>query len=226
MFWRSVTRLAIVAAALAIVPVACSKSSDEPAAGQPAATTPPEADQEQPVEYVLLDTSMGEILLELDREKAPATVKSFLQYVDDGFYDGTIFHRVIPGFMVQGGGFTPEMQPKPTSGNVRNESSNGLLNDRGTIAMARTSDPHSASSQFFINVVDNDGLNRGQAADGWGYAVFGKVIAGMGAVDQIVAVPTTRAGQHADVPREPVLLESAERLNKEAAGAKKAEIGE
>lgn len=211
---------------LAVLPAACNKASDEPATETPVTDAPPSQTEEQSVEYVLLDTSMGEILLELDREKAPLTVKSFLQYTKDGFYDGTIFHRVIPGFMVQGGGMTADMQPKRTSGNVRNESTNGLLNERGTVAMARTSDPHSASSQFFINVVDNDGLNRDQAADGWGYAVFGKVIAGMNTVDQIVAVPTTRVGQHADVPREPITLESATPLSKQEADAKKSEIGE
>lgn len=157
---------------------------------------------------VLLNTSHGDITLELDEVKAPVSSENFLKYVDAGFFDGTIFHRVIPGFMIQGGGFTPEMQQKQTEQPIANEADNGLKNERGTIAMARTSDPHSASSQFFINLQDNDFLNhKAKTAQGWGYAVFGKVIAGMDVVDAIAGVATGTCGPHSDVPREPVIME-------------------
>jgi len=156
---------------------------------------------------VVMETSKGEIVLALYPEKAPLTVKNFLNYVDAGFYNGTIFHRVIPGFMLQGGGFSPDMQKKPTTAPVKNEADNGLKNDRGSIAMARTQDPHSASSQFFINTVDNAFLNyKGQTTAGWGYAVFGKVIKGMEVVDAISRVETGTQGRFRDVPKTPVMI--------------------
>jgi peptidyl-prolyl cis-trans isomerase A (cyclophilin A) len=154
---------------------------------------------------VILTTSLGEIKLELDAEKAPISTENFLGYVDDGFYDGTIFHRVISGFMIQGGGMTADMNQKSTKAPIKNEADNGLKNDRGTIAMARTADVNSATAQFFINHKDNDFLNHGSRD--FGYAVFGRVIEGMDVVDKIAAVPT-RGG---DVPTETVLIESARR---------------
>lgn len=157
---------------------------------------------------VLMSTSMGDIKIELYDKEAPETVKNFLSYVNDKFYDGTIFHRVIPGFMIQGGGFTATMEQKPTKPPIKNEAGNGLKNTTGTIAMARTSVPDSATSQFFINVKDNDFLNRDKAQDGVGYAVFGKVIEGMDVVRKIEQVPTGRRGMHADVPLEPVVIKS------------------
>jgi len=159
---------------------------------------------------VTLTTNKGTIVLELDAEKAPKTVENFLGYVQDGFYDGTVFHRVIDGFMVQGGGFEPGLQPKPTKDPITNEADNGLDNDRYTIAMARTSDPHSATAQFFINVADNDFLNfKSPTPSGWGYAVFGKVIEGTEVVDAIKGVQTGNQGMHQDVPVEDVLIEKA-----------------
>ncbi len=149
---------------------------------------------------------MGKIVLELYPKKAPITVENFLKYVNSGFYNGTIFHRVIPGFMIQGGGFTPEMEQKPTRAPIKNEADNGLKNDRGTIAMARTSNPNSATSQFFINVANNAPLNYPSHG---GYAVFGKVVEGMDVADKIVNVPTTSVGPHQDVPKKPVVIESA-----------------
>jgi peptidyl-prolyl cis-trans isomerase B (cyclophilin B) len=156
---------------------------------------------------VKLETSMGEIVMELDTEKAPATVANFLQYVKDGFYDGTIFHRVINGFMIQGGGFTADMSQKPTKAPIKNEADNGLANDTYTIAMARTQIPDSATSQFFINVADNKMLNhRDKTPPGWGYAVFGKVVKGREVVDKIKAVATGNRGMHQNVPGEPVTI--------------------
>jgi len=153
---------------------------------------------------------LGTITLELDAAKAPATVSNFLAYVQSGHYNGTIFHRVIPGFMIQGGGFEPGMFQKATGKPIQNEANNGLRNDRYTIAMARTSDPHSATAQFFINVADNDFLNHSApTAQGWGYAVFGRVIAGTEVVDRIAAVPTGQRGFHGDVPKQDVLIEKA-----------------
>ena len=154
--------------------------------------------------------NQGVITLELDREKAPKTVENFLAYVKKGHYDRTIFHRVIPGFMVQGGGFEPGMSQKAADAQIENEASNGLKNDNYTVAMARTSAPHSASAQFFINVGKNDFLNHtAPTAQGWGYAVFGKVIAGTEVVDKIKAVKTGRKGSHDDVPQEDVVIEKA-----------------
>ena len=154
---------------------------------------------------VTIETSKGTIELELDRVKAPTTVANFVSYATKGHYEGTIFHRVIPGFMVQGGGFTADMNQKPTDKPIAIESQNGLKNSRGAIAMARTSDPNSATSQFFINVKDNANLDY-PSFDGYGYTVFGNVTKGMDVVDAIVGVPTTRKGPHADVPAEPISI--------------------
>lgn len=161
---------------------------------------------------VKLLTNFGEITLELNAEKAPITVANFLQYVDSGFYNGTIFHRVINGFMIQGGGFDGKMQQKASADEIKNEADNGLANDIYTIAMARTSAPHSASNQFFINVGNNDFLNyTAPNSSGWGYCVFGKVTAGMDVVDKIKKVATTSRNGHQDVPVENVIIESATR---------------
>jgi peptidyl-prolyl cis-trans isomerase B (cyclophilin B) len=160
---------------------------------------------------VRLETSMGEIFLELNAEKAPKTVANFLSYVNSGHYDGTIFHRVIDGFMIQGGGMTEGMREKPTSDPIQNEADNGLTNDTYTVAMARTMDPHSATAQFFINVKKNDFLNHSAKNErGWGYAVFGKVAKGHGVVNKIKAVPTGRVGGYDDVPKAPVTIIKAE----------------
>jgi peptidyl-prolyl cis-trans isomerase A (cyclophilin A) len=156
---------------------------------------------------VLMETSMGNVKIQLDPQKAPVSVKNFLDYVNKGSYNGTIFHRVIPGFMIQGGGFTTELKQKPTNAPIKNEADNGLKNDRGTIAMARTGDPNSATAQFFINVVNNDGLNR-PSPDGFGYAVFGKVIDGMDVVDKIAATKTGMQKGFRDVPQTPVVIKS------------------
>lgn len=161
---------------------------------------------------VKLLTNFGEITLELDAEKAPITTANFLQYVDNGFYDGTIFHRVISNFMIQGGGFDTSMNQKETADEIKNEADNGLSNDKYTVAMARTSAPHSASSQFFINTTDNDFLNHtAPTGSGWGYCVFGKVTAGMDVVDKIRQVATTNRKGHQDVPVENVVIEKASR---------------
>ena len=158
---------------------------------------------------VKLSTSLGDIVIELDAVKAPKSAENFLQYVKDGHYDGTIFHRVIDNFMLQGGGMLPDMSQKPTRKPIPLESRNGLDNVRGSLAMARTSDPNSATAQFFINLKDNEFLNAGKAADGNGYAVFGKVVSGMDVVDKIRGVPTTNKGPHQNVPAEPVLIKQA-----------------
>ena len=156
-----------------------------------------------------INTNKGTIVLELDQEKAPITCANFKQYADDGHYDATIFHRVIPNFMIQGGGFDADMKQKPTRDNIQNEAANGLTNNLGTVAMARTPDPHSASSQFFINLTDNDFLNyRDESQAGFGYCVFGETIDGMDTINAIAAVNTGSAGPHQDVPAEPVVIES------------------
>ncbi len=160
---------------------------------------------------VRLHTSLGVITLDLDAEKAPATVENFLAYVQAGHYDNTIFHRVIDGFMIQGGGFEPGMKQKETRAPIKNEADNGLKNETGAIAMARTQEPHSASAQFFINVADNDFLNyRSADIQGWGYCVFGKVSDGLDVIDAIRAVKTGSSGFYQDVPREDVIIERAE----------------
>jgi peptidyl-prolyl cis-trans isomerase B (cyclophilin B) len=159
---------------------------------------------------VTLETTLGNIVIELDEAKAPETVKNFLSYVNDGFYDGTIFHRVIPNFMIQGGGFMPGLVQKRTEDPIKNEADNGLANDRGTIAMARTNDPHSATAQFFINHKDNTFLNHtAPTGPGWGYCVFGKVSDGMDTVDAIAAVSTGNDSGHADVPVETITITKA-----------------
>lgn len=155
---------------------------------------------------VVMSTSKGDVKIELYPDLAPITVKNFLSYAKDGFYDGTIFHRVIPGFMIQGGGFTPDMKQKDTREPIKNEADNGLKNDKGTIAMARTNVVDSATSQFFINQADNDFLNHGSRD--FGYAVFGKVVEGIDVVDKIAAVRTGSTGMYQDVPEEPVVIES------------------
>ncbi len=160
---------------------------------------------------VVMETSLGSMTVELDGAKAPTTVANFLGYVDDKFYDGTIFHRVIPNFMVQGGGFEPGMRQKPTKPAIANESGNGLQNKRGTIAMARTNVPNSATSQFFINVRDNAFLDKAQAQDGVGYCVFGYVTDGLDVLDKIKAVPTGTRGAHGDVPTKDVVIHSVRR---------------
>ena len=162
-------------------------------------------------QLVKLQTSLGDIVIELNQEKAPQTVANFLGYVNDGFYSGTIFHRVIDGFMIQGGGFTENFQKKGTKAPIQNEANNGLKNDRGTIAMARTNAPHSATAQFFINVVNNDFLNyRSATSRGWGYTVFGKVVQGMDVVDKIRKIPTGPGGPFPkDVPQAPVVIQNA-----------------
>jgi peptidyl-prolyl cis-trans isomerase B (cyclophilin B) len=157
---------------------------------------------------ITLQTNHGNIVIELDQEHTPNTVANFLVYVNTGFYEGTIFHRVIKNFMIQGGGFNTDMHPKTTRKPIENEADKGQKNKRGTVAMARTSDPHSAASHFFINVVDNDFLNfKDKTPDGWGYCVFGNVVEGMDVVDKIKAVPTTAKAGHQDVPVDPVIIE-------------------
>jgi peptidyl-prolyl cis-trans isomerase A (cyclophilin A) len=186
-------RLALVFTALSAITLV--------AAGVQAQTTPA-------APKVKIVTSMGDIVLELNPDKAPKTVENFLQYVKDKHYDGTIFHRVMDGFMIQGGGFNAEMSQKPVRSPIPLESSNGLKNDRGTIAMARTNVPNSATAQFFINVVNNNNLNA-PLPDGYGYAVFGKVISGMETVDKIRQVATGNRGPHGNVPQTPILITSA-----------------
>ncbi len=161
---------------------------------------------------IKMTTSKGDLLIELYADKAPETVSNFLQYVESGFFDGLIFHRVIKGFMIQGGGFTPDMAEKANGAPIQNEADNGLTNEVGTLAMARTGDPHSATSQFFINLVDNGFLNHtGKNQQGWGYAVFGKVVEGLEVVTEIGDVATGQSGRFSDVPVEPVVILKAEK---------------
>ncbi len=189
----------------------------EPPTTKPAQTKPD--DDTAPLVYVLMKTGLGEIVLQLNREKAPITVKNFLSYTDKEFYHGTIFHRVMSTFMIQGGGFTEDVKKKPTDPPIKNEGKNGLKNVRGSIAMARLPrQPDSATGQFFINVADNSMLD--QPRDGAGYAVFGKVVAGMKVVDAIRVVPTTRKGRFANLPTEPVVIEKVTRLSKDDAQAR------
>jgi cyclophilin family peptidyl-prolyl cis-trans isomerase len=164
-----------------------------------------------PATTVLIETSLGPIKVELDGDKAPVTVANFLAYVDDQFYDDTVFHRVIPDFMIQGGGFAPGLRQKTTKATIKNESANGLLNKRGTLAMARTSAPDSATAQFFINLKDNSFLDKANAQDKVGYCVFGKVVEGLDVVDKIKAVPTGRRGMHENVPLQDVTIQSVRR---------------
>ena len=193
----------IAASLVCFLAVAAPAAQSAPKAQSPAAANP----------RVLLETSKGNILIELDAVKAPKTVKNFLDYVSSGHYAGTIFHRVIPGFMIQGGGFTADMTEKPTHPPIKNEADNGLKNERGTIAMARTPDPDSASAQFFINVANNSSLNhRSQTQQGWGYAVFGKVVEGMDVADAIVLAQTTTKGPYENVPIQPIVIKKASLL--------------
>ena len=167
-----------------------------------------------PAAYITMTTTVGPMTIELDADSAPKTVENFLSYVAGGFYDGTIFHRVIDNFMIQGGGFTADMEQKSTQAPIENEANNGLKNHRGTIAMARTQDPHSATAQFFINVQDNDFLNHtGENMQGWGYAVFGKVTDGEDVLDKIRGVQTGSQAGHQDVPVEPIIIESVAIIN-------------
>ncbi|MBI5612591.1 MAG: peptidyl-prolyl cis-trans isomerase [Gammaproteobacteria bacterium] len=191
-------RLKFLLAMFAVLAVPLSVSAAEPVA---------KSDNPR----VRMTTSMGAIELELDARRSPVTVKNFLNYVERGFYNGTIFHRVIPGFMIQGGGFVPGMQQKTTGMAIKNEADNGLKNATGTIAMARTGDPHSATAQFFINTVDNAMLDHTEKTTrGWGYTVFGKVTNGLEVVKKIEAVATGVAGGHRDVPREDVVISNVE----------------
>ncbi|MDD5033176.1 MAG: peptidylprolyl isomerase [Methylococcaceae bacterium] len=164
---------------------------------------------------VKFETTLGNFVVQLDKAKAPASVENFLSYVKEGFYDGTVFHRVIPGFMAQGGGFTTDYQQKPTHAPIKNEADNGLLNKRGSIAMARTSDPHSATAQFFINFIDNAFLNhKNPSPQGWGYAVFGEVVEGMDVVDAMGKTPTGAGGPFpTDVPKTPIVVNKASVLS-------------
>ncbi len=201
----------LIAAALALPFTAIAQETPAAAEAKPAANA-----KTHP--RVLLTTNQGNIVLELDQRSAPITVENFLKYVRDGHYDGTIFHRVIDGFMVQGGGYKEDLSGKPTRPPIMNEAPNGLKNSRGTVAMARTNDPHSASAQFFINVVDNAALDHVAPTDprSWGYAVFGKVVEGMDVVDKIKSAPTERKGVFENLPVTPVIVEKASVV--EAAG--------
>src|SRR3989442_15730289 len=190
---RSASTICGLTLALLMTLPSCSQAGPEPTKGGP---------------VVLMSTSLGDLKIELYEKEAPETVKNFLAYVNDKFYDGTIFHRVIAGFMIQGGGFTENMEQKPTKPPIKNESGNGLKNDTYTLAMARTSVPDSATSQFFINVKNNDPLNRDKSQDGVGYAVFGKVIDGTDVVKKIEQVQTGRQDMYSDVPVQPVVIKS------------------
>lgn len=208
-------RLLLIASLLVFSLTACTKedtaieSTDKATTQQTSTenTTQSSGEKMAANPKVKIETTLGDITLELDAQNAPVTVENFISYVNDGFYDGTIFHRVIPNFMVQGGGMNPDMSEKATKASIQNEANNGLKNDRGTVAMARTNEPHSASSQFFINVKDNGFLNfSGENMQGWGYAVFGKVVEGIETVDKIEAVETGNKGFHQDVPTESVIM--------------------
>lgn len=211
-FGISTGLFALMFVCLAFAPAARGLEPKDPSQPSGAAAGQKETDSDSP--RVALKTSMGEIVLELDRKRAPVTVANFLEYAKEGFYKGTVFHRVIPGFMIQGGGMEPGMKQKPTRTPIRNEAANGLKNKTGTIAMARTSVVDSATSQFFINCKDNDFLDhRDTSPQGFGYAVFGKVVMGMDVVRKIEKAPTGTKGPHRDVPIEDVLILSVEILN-------------
>jgi len=205
-------RIALASFFAAALPLAaCAQApADKAAAPAPASASSCTQKGNAPMK-VKLTTSMGPIVIQLDKEKAPISVDNFVKYVEAGTYNGTIFHRVIDGFMVQGGGFTKDMQQKPTQAPIKNEANNGLKNDNYTVAMARTGVRDSATSQFFINVKDNAFLNySGESPGGWGYAVFGKVVEGQDVVDKIKKVPTGNKGMYQNVPNEPVVIEKAE----------------
>lgn len=188
----------------------------QPPSAAPALPTPtPKPTPDGPV--IAFDTTMGTIQVALYATKAPISTRNIMNYVKSGFYTGTIFHRVIPGFMIQGGGLDANMNEKPTAAPIRNEAKNGLLNSRGALSLARTNDPHSATSQFFISVKDNPALDFGISRDGWGYAVFGEVVSGMEIVDQIVAVPTSTRGPHQNVPINPVIINKVRVISEPAA---------
>jgi peptidyl-prolyl cis-trans isomerase A (cyclophilin A) len=211
-------RITITLAALALTSLAANAQNQGTPPATPPATTQPAPEQpsaQEKLVYVKLTTSMGDIFLELDAEKAPISVENFMNYVAKEHYDGTIFHRVIDGFMIQGGGFTPDLKQKPTEKPIKNEWKNGLKNKRGTIAMARTQVADSATTQFFINVNDNDFLDV--ARDGAAYAVFGKVVNGMDVVDKIKGVRTVMKNGMGDVPAEPVIIQKATKVTKEEA---------
>jgi cyclophilin family peptidyl-prolyl cis-trans isomerase len=214
-----VNRIVLSIMAIAGLALGCADPEDKPSSRkgepmkpQPAKVESAKATQGNPV--LMIETSMGNIKIELFADEAPITVANFLTYTDDKFYDGTIFHRVMKNFMIQGGGFEPGMKQKRTRAEIKNESGNGLPNKRGTLAMARTSAPNSASSQFFINVVDNAFLDKQNAQDGVGYCVFGRVLDGMDVVDKIVGVPVANAGPHEKVPVQDVLIKSVRRIEK------------
>jgi peptidyl-prolyl cis-trans isomerase A (cyclophilin A) len=200
----------LLALALVVFAQAAPPAAPPPPAPQPAPTGPIVA-----LEVAQGRTALGTITLALDEEKAPITVRNFLKYVRSGHYEGTVFHRVIPGFMIQGGGFTPELEEKPNQGPIKSEARNGLRNSRGTLAMARTNDPDSADSQFFINLRDNHRLDYG--IGGAGYTVFGRVVEGMEVVDRIAMVPTSSRGQHQNVPQMAVVIKKAREVKAEAA---------
>jgi cyclophilin family peptidyl-prolyl cis-trans isomerase len=196
MLSRTTILVGVLVLAIGAIQVGCTMAED----GKPQNPNDP---------IVLMSTSAGDVKIELFKDKAPATVANFLAYVNDKFYDGTVFHRVIPNFMIQGGGFTPDMKQKPTKGAIKNEAGNGLKNQFGTLAMARTSDVNSATAQFFINAKDNDFLDhKDDSMQGFGYCVFGKVIEGSKVVQKIEAVETTSKGPYEDVPVEPVVIKS------------------
>lgn len=200
-FTRSLASLFVMTAAIVMVTPAGAQTASQPNIGNSSMSTSPR---------VKLTTSAGDIVIELDAVNAPKTTENFLAYTREGFYDNTIFHRVIDGFMLQGGGFEPGMKQKTTKNPIENEANNGLKNDKYTLAMARTNDPHSATGQFFINVANNDFLNHtAPTAQGWGYAVFGKVVEGQDVVDAIRGVKTGNSGFHQNVPTEDVLIEKA-----------------
>lgn len=200
----------LAAFALAVLPAGCDEEENSTSANKVEKKTVTNTARQtgKETKMVKLETSMGDIIVELNEQDAPVTVKNFLKYVEEGFYDGTIFHRVIPNFMIQGGGFTADMAQKQTHPPITNEAANGLKNDRGTLVMARTNNPNSATSQFFINHQDNDSLNYRNPSNP-GYTVFGKVIEGMEVLDAIAAVKTTRKGQYSDVPAKTVMIKSA-----------------
>jgi len=207
---RRIALASFFAAALPLAACAQAPAADKAAAPAPASASSCTQKGNAPMK-VKLTTSMGPIVIQLDKEKAPVSVDNFVKYVEAGTYNGTIFHRVIDGFMVQGGGFTKDMQQKPTQAPIKNEANNGLKNDNYTVAMARTGVRDSATSQFFINVKDNAFLNySGESPQGWGYAVFGKVVEGQDVVDKIKKVPTGNKGMYQNVPNEPVVIEKAE----------------
>lgn len=204
--FNTVNKIFLVMLLIPIVMVIWSCTQNQPTQSENEQTKPIQGETKGGNPMVIMSTSLGDIKMELYQDKAPITVQNFLSYVNDGFFDGTIFHRVIPNFMVQGGGFTPDMQQKPTKAPIKNEADNGLKNDVGTIAMARTGVVDSATSQFFINQADNDFLNHGSGD--FGYAVFGKVMEGMDVVNKIAGVKTGRLGPFQDVPIAPVVINS------------------